>query len=75
MDHRTEDRQPEQNPEAKLETELETRPDPSRLNAFERLYEHFRPVPLKYLDIFIWVCVIALVAVVAVGVLKAKGIL
>lgn len=66
MDRREEDRETGPAPER------EGSPDRSQLNAFERLYEHFRGVPLKYLDIFIWVCVIALVLVVAVGILKAK---
>lgn len=66
MDRREEDQGMERTPEQ------EGCPDPSQLNAFERLYEHFRRVPLKYLDIFIWVCIIALVLVVAVGILKAK---
>ena len=52
-----------------------TRPDRSQLNAFENFYEKFRKVPLKYIDIFIGVCVAALVIVVLVGILKSKGIL
>ena len=51
------------------------RPDRSQLNAFENFYENFRKVPLKYIDIFIGVCVAALVIVVLVGILKSKGIL
>ncbi len=51
------------------------RPDSGQLNALERVYEHFRRVPVRYLDIFIWLCVAALVIVVAAGVLKARGIL
>ena len=51
------------------------RPDRSQLNAFENFYEKFRKVPLKYIDIFIGVCVAALVIVVLVGILKSKGIL
>ena len=39
------------------------RPDRSQLNAFENFYENFRKVPLKYIDIFIGVCVAALVIV------------
>ena len=50
-------------------------PDRSQLNAFENFYEKFRKVPLKYIDIFIGVCVAALVIVVLVGILKSKGIL
>ena len=37
------------------------RRDLSQLNAFERFYEKFRGVPLKYIDIFIGVCLAALV--------------
>ena len=51
------------------------RPDRSQMNAFENFYEKFRKVPLKYIDIFIGVCVAALVIVVLVGILKSKGIL
>lgn len=46
------------------------RPDKSQLNAFENLYENFRRVPLKYLDLFIGLCVAALVIVIAVGILN-----
>ena len=46
------------------------RPDPSQLNAIEKFYEYFRNVPLKYLDIFIGVCIAALVAVIALGFLN-----
>ena len=53
----------------------DSRPDHSQLNAFENFYEKFRKVPLKYIDIFIGVCVAALVIVVLVGILKSKGIL
>lgn len=51
------------------------RPDRSQLNAFENFYEKFSKVPLKYIDAFIVVCAIALVAVVGIGILKSKGIL
>ena len=58
------------------ETEKKSdRPDRSQLNAFENFYENFSKVPLKYIDAFIVVCVIALVAVVGIGILKSKGIL
>ena len=53
----------------------DSRPDHSQLNAFENFYENFSKVPLKYIDAFIVVCVIALVAVVGIGILKSKGIL
>ena len=55
--------------------DADTRPDRSQLNACENFYEKFRKVPLKYIDIFIGVCVAALVIVVLVGILKSKGIL
>ena len=51
------------------------RPDRSQLNAFENFYENFSKVPLKYIDAFIVVCVIALVVVVGIGILKSKIIL
>ena len=50
--------------------EKRERRDKSVLNAFENLYENFRNVPLKYLDIFIGVCVAALVLVIALGILN-----
>ena len=53
----------------------DSRPDRSQLNAFENFYENFSKVPLKYIDAFIAVCVIALVIVVGIGILKSKGIL
>ncbi len=52
----------------------EDRKDPASLNAFEHLYEHFRGVPLKYIDLFIGICVAALVVVVALGILKGRGV-
>ena len=61
--------------EEKTTPETEKEPDRSQLNAFENFYEKFRKVPLKYIDIFIGVCVAALVIVVLVGILKSKGIL
>ena len=51
------------------------RRDPSQLNAFERFYEKFRGVPLRYIDIFIGVCLVALVLVVLIGSLKGFGVL
>lgn len=49
--------------------------DPMATNAFEKFYDHFAGVPLKYIDIFIGVCVAALVVVVVVGALKGNGLL
>lgn len=42
-------------------------------NAVEGFYEHFRGVPLKYLDIFIGVCTAALVILIILGFLKGHG--
>ena len=39
----------------------------------ENFYEHFRSVPLKYLDIFIGVCVAALILFIILGYLKGHG--
>ena len=51
------------------------RRDPSQLNAIEKLYEKFRGVPLKYIDIFIGVCVAVFLIVVILGMLRGRGIL
>ena len=51
------------------------RRDPSQLNAIETFYEKFRGVPLKYIDIFIGVCVTAFLVVVILGMLRGRGIL
>ena len=52
----------------------DSRRDPSQLNAIEKLYEKFRGVPLKYIDIFIGVCVTAFVVIVIAGMLKSRGV-
>ena len=51
------------------------RRDPIQLNAIEKLYEKFRGVPLKYIDIFIGLCASAFFAVVILGMLKGRGLL
>lgn len=51
------------------------RRDPSQLNAIEKLYEKFRGVPLKYIDIFIGLCAAAFFTVVILGMLKGRGLL
>ena len=51
------------------------RRDPSQLNAIEKFYEKFRGVPLKYIDIFIGVCVAVFLIVVLLGMLRGRGIL
>lgn len=50
--------------------EKRERRDKSQLNAFENLYENFRNVPLKYLDMFIGLCVAALVLVIVLGIMN-----
>ena len=40
----------------------------------QRFYEKFRRIPLKYIDIFIGACLVALAAVVVLGMLKERGI-
>lgn len=39
-------------------------------NGKERFYENFSGIPLKYLDIFIGVCVAAFILLIVVGVLR-----
>jgi len=39
----------------------------------EGFYENFRDVPLRYLDIFITICVVVLVAVIAFGIYQARS--
>ena len=63
----------EQNNTPKTPETESARPDRSQLNAFENFYENFRKVPLKYIDIFIGVCITALVVVILIGILKSKG--
>ena len=46
------------------------KPDPKELNAIQRFYEHFRWIPLKYLDLFIGVCIAALLLVLITGFLN-----
>lgn len=41
----------------------------------EPVYQHFQDVPLKYVDIFIGLCVAALVLAVVAGILKGNGII
>ena len=55
--------------------EEKERPQSLMHHAFGGFYERFRGVPLKYFDIFIWLCVAAIAAVLIVGVLQGRGIL
>ena len=44
-------------------------------NIFQSFYDRFLGVPLRYFDLFIGLCIAAIVIIVAVGVLQARGIL
>jgi len=57
------------------ETEDEAGADKATNGWLERFYDNFSAVPLKWLDAFIVICIVALIAVVAIGVLKAKGLM
>lgn len=73
MDHEKKLERPEaaditlQTEEASKETGTER---PTR--GLEGFYENFRAVPLKYIDAFIIICIVLLIAVIAVGVVKAR---
>ena len=41
----------------------------------DSVYVHFSTVPVKVLDCFIALCVVALIAVITVGVMRSKGLL
>ena len=41
----------------------------------ENFYDYFKDVPLKYLDIFIGVCIAAIVIFVILGMLKGRGMI
>ena len=75
MEEKEKTRIPEtpETPDAAAPETESARPDRSQLNAFENFYENFRKVPLKYIDIFIGVCITALVVVILIGILKSKG--
>ena len=44
-------------------------------NIFRGFYDRFRGVPLRYFDIFIGLCIAAIVVIVAVGILQSRGVL
>lgn len=58
--------EPNKKPEGKLESEGEPK-------GLEHVYQNFKDVPVKYVDIFIWLCVAALVLVLVIGILKGNG--
>lgn len=64
-----------QGPEEGLDGEREAAPKkPEYHSPLEPVYQNI-DVPVKYVDIFIGLCVVALIAVVVVGVLKGNGII
>lgn len=71
MDHRQKDL--DSLPEEPAEAPEETSVGPQ--NALQRFYEHFRGVPLKYIDAFIAVCTGALVLLLIWGTLKGRGVI
>lgn len=51
----------------------QTEPAPERpKGGLDGFYENFRHIPLKYIDRFIGVCVVLLVAVIVFGIVQAK---
>lgn len=58
-------------PEADGSAEESAPERPTR--GLEGFYENFRGVPLKYLDAFIIVCIVLLIAIIAFGVIKARA--
>ena len=62
-------------PEEERDGERETAPSkPEYHSLLEPIYKNI-DVPLKYVDIFIVLCIAALILVVVVGILKGNGIL
>ena len=65
---------PDEEKAAAEKTEAEKTEAPTN-GWLEQVYSRFDGVPLKALDIFIGICVFAFIAVIAVGIMKARGIL
>ena len=62
--------------EAAAAAEAESPAEEAPTNGWlEQVYSRFDGVPLRALDIFIGICVFAFIAVIAVGIMKARGIL
>ena len=62
--------------EAAAAAEAESPAEEAPTNGWlEQVYSRFDGVPLRALDIFIGICVFAFIAVIAVGLMKARGIL
>ncbi len=64
---------PAQLPVASDETSSQEQDIVIRRSLKERLYEHFRNVPVKYIDWFIGACVVAIVVFIILGMLKGRG--
>lgn len=75
MDSEKELREPEQEHAQQISAEAaNAEAAPERPNrGLEGFYENFRGVPLKYLDAFIIICIVLLVAIIAFGVFQARG--
>ena len=58
-----------------LESTPESSPKEEKHSVFEGVYQHLPRIPLKYLDIFIGVCVAALALVLVFGTLKGNGLI
>ena len=60
----------------KREQELEKKQqEKSQKNIKENFYDNFKSVPVKYIDILIEVCGVAIVVCVILGMLQGRGIL
>lgn len=59
---------------ARREQQVEEKERIVRKNVVESLYDKIR-VPVKYVDIFIGLCVAAIVVCVILGMLKGRGII
>ncbi len=58
------------------EKKRESEPESGVSNGWlEGFYEHFQGMPIRYLDRFIAACIVALIVVIAVGVLKAHHVI
>lgn len=55
--------------------EEKERPQSLMHYAFRGFYERFKGVPLRWFDLFIGLCVAAIVIVLIVGVLQGRGVL
>ncbi len=60
----------------KRESQLQKKQEEvSKRNVKENFYENFRNIPVKYLDILIGVCGVAILVCVILGMLQGRGII